>query len=162
MSNLFVPVDRMMIPASAAFSKEVPDWFLRAMRDIDPALIVYWNPIRKRFILDRCTAAGVHSAADHTHTPECPRTNVKIVQGVDGEFMPLCESVLEWLRKNDTWNNHGSAEMFVGALATQDAQYQQKLAAERRDNTHRTTLENRRQLLKMKHLADQHSLKINQ
>jgi hypothetical protein len=155
MSSLFLP-NSMRNEARA-----VPEWFATALRDIDPSLIVYFNHIRQRWILDRCTAAGEHHVANHQHTPECPRTNVKVIQGEGGEYMPLGTDVLDWLRAHDTWNQHSSADRFIKILSNQDEDYKEKLKAQRRDNTHHRTLDGKRQLLKAFHLIQQHDLVPN-
>jgi hypothetical protein len=156
MSSLFLP-NSMRNEARA-----VPEWFATALRDIDPSLIVYFNHIRQRWILDRCTAAGEHHVANHQHTPECPRTNVKVIQGEGGEYMPLCADVLDWLRAHDTWSQHSSGDQMVQILANQHADHLEKLKQARRANTRHATLDGKRQLYRMKFLIDQHDLKVNQ
>lgn len=145
-----------------ANSRVVPEWFAKSMHDIDPSLIVFFNPLRQRWVIDRCTAGGEFKTSNHPHTPECPRTNVRIVQGEGGEYMPLCDDVLTWLRAHDTWSQHSSAEQFVTVLRNKDEEYQNKLREERRDNTHHRTLDGKRQLQKAKNLMDQHDLQVNQ
>lgn len=142
-------------------SRNVPEWFATAMREIDPSLIVYFNVIRQRWILDRCTAAGEFHVANHQHTPECPRTNVKVIQGEGGEYMPLGTDVLDWLRAHDTWNQHSSKDQFVTILGNQDGDYQERLRAVRRANTRHATLDGKIQLRKAKNLIDQHDLELN-
>lgn len=155
---------RLWLPENmrASSSRVIPEWFANALREIDPSLILFFNPIRGRWIIDRCTAAGVHHVSDHQHTNECPRTNVKIIQDEAGQYMPLCQDVLDWLRAHDTWNQHSSAEQFITILGNQDAEYQEKLRAARRDNTHHRTMDHKRQLQKAKNLIDQHDLEVNQ
>lgn len=140
----------------------MPEWFAVALRDIDPSLIVFFNPIRARWILDRCTAGGELHVSNHEHTPECPRTNVKVIQDETGQYLPLSPDILDWLRANDTWAQHSSAGQMITILANQDAAYQERLKEERRDNTHHRTLDHKRQIQKAKNLMDQHDLKVNQ
>jgi hypothetical protein len=155
MSNLFVPAHMMD-------KRGVPRYFTEGLRAIDPALIVYWNPLRARFVIDRCTAAGVHHIADHQHTPECPRTNVKIVQDEAGQYRPLARDILQWLREHDTWAQHNSSQDFIAALNKECEEYNEKLRLERKDNTRAHTMDNKRQLLRAYHLFQQHDMKVNQ
>ena len=155
MSNLFIPEHLKQ-------SRDVPDWFRIALHEIDPSLIVYYNPLRCRWIIDRCTAGGEHGTANHQHTPECPRTNVKVVQDEVGNYMPLCDDILDWLRAHDTWSQHSTSEQFITVLANQDLDYKEKLRAIRRANTRHATLDGKIQIQKAKNLIDQHSLEVNQ
>lgn len=154
-------MSQLLVPKHIANDRVVPDWFLIALRDIDPSLIVFFNPIRARWVLDRCTLGGEHGISDHTHSNECPRTNVKIIQSETGEYLPLSNEVLDWLRAHDTWNQHSSVEQFLTILNNQGTEYQEKLRKERREYTHHRTTDNRRQLAKAFHLIQQHDLKIN-
>jgi hypothetical protein len=117
--------------------------------------------LRGRWIIDRCTAGGTHHTSDHQHSNECPRTNVKVIQDEAGEYMPLGQDVLDWLRAHDTWNQHSSSDQFVTILANQHADHLEKLRQARRDNTRHASRDGRRQLGKAFHLIQQHSLELN-
>jgi hypothetical protein len=155
-------MSNLIIPRHLAQDRAIPDWFTRGLHDIDPSLIVYFNHLRGRWIIDRCTAGGEKHTANHAHTAQCTTTNVRVVQDEAGEYMPLCPDVLDWLRAHDCWNQTKTAEQLVTELRNKDEAYQEKLKQDRRDNTHHRTMDNKRQLLKMKHLMDQHNLEVNQ
>lgn len=155
-------MSNLIIPHHVAQERVIPEWFTTGLRDIDPSLIVYFNHIRGRWIIDRCTAGGEKHTANHTHNAECPTTNVKVVQEDSGEYMPLCQQVLDWFRANDRWNQTLSTDQLITELRNKDEAYQEKLKADRRDNTRHATQSNKRQLLQMYHLIQQHNLEINQ
>jgi hypothetical protein len=149
-----------MIHLPAGFERSVPDWFASQLRALDPNLLCYWNPRKGRYIIDRCTRGGVHNAALHTHTPECPKTNVMVVQD-DGQYMPLCEAVLSDLRGMDSWS-HGSAEQFIlhndNAATEDEAKRSAAVDAAFRE----ASKDNRRQLLKAYDLVQTHDMRVNQ
>jgi hypothetical protein len=140
----------------------VPPWFEAALRETDPNLIVYFNPQRKRWVIDRCTRGGVHNAGAHLHTNDCPRTNVTVVQD-EGQYMPLCQAVIDDLRSRDSWAQHSTAEQF--ALSGQNAADEDASMRKRAIDVlyAETTRDNRRQLLRAFHLMQQHdTARINQ
>lgn len=143
------------------FERSVPDWFASQLRALDPNLIVYFNTRKGRWIIDRCTRGGAMNAGLHDHTPECPKTNVMVVQD-DGQYMPLCDQVLDELRAKDSWN-HGSVDQFLlhhDNLLKED-EAKRKTAV---DNVFReASLDNRRQLLKAYDLTQIHdTARVNQ
>ncbi len=155
-------MSQLIIPHHVAQDRHIPEWFSKGLHDIDPSLIVYWNHLRGRWIIDRCTAAGEKHTANHQHGPECPTTNVKVVQDEAGEYMPLCQDVLDWFREHELWDEATTIDQHLLNLRNKDKAYQAKLKQERRDNTRHATRSNKRQLLQMFHLIQQHDLKVNQ
>lgn len=92
--------NKIILPKSYYEAERTPDPdFVRRMEAVDRKLLVYWNRFRMCWVIDRYTCE-----TDHKHNTECPRVNVRIVQGDDGEYHPLNDSVLDWLRKADMWN----------------------------------------------------------
>ena len=89
----------------------VPDWFEKSLKTIDPNLIVYFNPHRGKWIIDRCCRDGEMKSVPHQHTPACPKTNVTVVQD-QGQFMPLCQKVLDDLKAMDAWKDNKSVEEY--------------------------------------------------
>ncbi len=154
MSRLFVP---------AGVERVVPEYFSRALKHLDPNLIVYFNPHRDRWIIDRCTRDGVHRSEAHAHTASCPRTNVRVVQDAEGGYMPLCDAVLDDLRASDTWSKYGSVEQYAtetdNAAAAMRAEQQRKVDA----LYHETTKDHRAQLAKAWTLIQRHdTARVNQ
>lgn len=149
----------LILPAGV--ERVVPDYFSRGLRALDPNLIVYFNVRRQRWIIDRCTRGGLHNAALHAHTPECPKTNVLVVQD-EGQYMPLCDAVLDELRGMDSWS-HKTADQFVlhheNALAADEAKRSAAIDTVFRE----ASKDNRRQLLKAYDLTQIHDVhRVNQ
>jgi hypothetical protein len=140
----------------------VPEWFQRALRETDHNLIVYYNPHRKRWVVDRCTRNGEKSLGlAHAHTPECPRTNVMVVQD-EGQYMPLCQSVIDEIRSKDSWR-YSSVDEFLKAgdemVAADEAARDAKIDTIYRE----ASIDNKRQLAKAWDLYQRHDLvRINQ
>ena len=140
----------------------IPPWFAAALRETDPNLILYFNPQRKRWVIDRCTRGGVHNAGAHEHTNACPRTNVRVVEDA-GHYMPLCQAVLDDLRGSDAWAKHTDVSQFM--LANDNAAAEDAARRKRQiDALHsEATRDNRRQLMRAYHLMQQHdTARINQ
>jgi len=158
-------VSNLILPPSCFHQRTAPEWFLRELKAIDWRLIVYWNHMRERWIVDRCTkgitAADLLGGGQHAHDNECPRTNVLVVRGPQQEYHPLGQDVIDWFRANDVGTKHVSAEHLIIDLTTKEQAESERLRLTRKDNTHHATLDGKRQLLKMKHLIDQHDLEIN-
>ncbi len=151
---------KLILPPN--LERVVPDWFARALRETDPNLIVYFNPMRERWVIDRCTRGGVHNAAAHDHDPSCPRTNVTVVQD-EGQYMPLCQAVIDDLRSRDAWSRYGSFETYDAV--TQHAADAAKEETERKIDQmyHETTKDNRAQLAKAWTLIQRHdTARVNQ
>lgn len=102
--------NKIILPPSFFQSENTPSPdFVRRMESIDRFLVVYWNRFRGRWIIDRYTCETYHS-----HGPHCPRVNVKLIEGDNGEFHPLNDRVLDWLNKADMWK-HGNTPDRVNA-----------------------------------------------
>jgi hypothetical protein len=128
----------------------VPDWFRRRLKEIDPALKVYFNPIKQRWIIDRCTRDDANLHDDHTY---CMSTNVMVVQD-DDKYMPLCDVVLDKIKASDVWAQFGNAQNFERYLQKLDDANQEKLRKDRRENTIHVTKDNRVTLNKAQSLLD--------
>lgn len=88
--------------------RTVPDWFKQMLLDTDRNLIVYFNPFKGRWIVDRCTRTDMHDS----HSITCPKTNVLVLEGENGDYYPLCEGAIDRIRSMDQWKEHGSYEAF--------------------------------------------------
>lgn len=128
----------------------VPDWFLRRLKDIDPALKVYFNPMRQRWVIDRCTRDDANLHSDHTY---CLSTNVMVVQD-DAGYMPLCDQVLDKLKAADVWTQFGGAANLERHLQALDDANQAKLRRDRKENTEHVTRDNRVTLNQAASLVD--------
>lgn len=104
-------------------------------------------------MIDRCIRQTV---AVHTHDGSCLKTNVRVVQGDGGEYMPLCDQVLDWFRKNDVGCQFNSPDAFVDHLTRLETEARAKLKEERRQNTVNNRKDHRVQINKFKMLLDRH------
>ncbi len=150
-----------MIHLPAGFERSVPAWFATQLRALDPNLIAYFNPRKERWIIDRCTRGGAMNAALHEHNPECPKTNVMVVQD-EGQYMPLCDKVLDDLRAVDSWS-YGSVENFLLHADNEEKADEAKRDAAVNAVFREASIDNRRQLLKAYDLTQIHdTARINQ
>jgi hypothetical protein len=76
---------------------EVSESFKRLLRDTDPNLVIYWNPFKQRYMIDR-----VHrdSAGEHRH-------HVLTVEDPEGGFQNPGESHIQKIRALDAWSKFG-------------------------------------------------------
>lgn len=96
---------KIILPKSFYETQDKPDpAFVTRMTSLDRFLLVYWNKFRARWVIDRYTCE-----TDHQHHPGCPRVNVHLVQGDNGEYHPLNDRVLDYLRKGDMWKSNPDA-----------------------------------------------------
>jgi hypothetical protein len=135
----------------------VPDWFSTRLKDTDPNLIVYFNEIKQRWIIDRCSRDGVMSSNAHTHDSTCPRTNVIVVND-EGEYMPLCDEVIDKIRSMDAWSNDGSLEAYKARNAKMEADYKLKTDTAQRNLYIEAGLDNKRQLNQALDLIQRHDV----
>lgn len=155
----------LILPPSVFQQRTAPEWFTKALKDIDWRLIVYFNHMRGRWIVDRCTkgvTADILNGLPHTHDNGCPRTNVLVVRGPNQEYHDLGQDVIEWFKANDVGSKYDKAQHLLADLTAKEEANREKMRLDRKDNTHHRTLDHKRQLLKMKALADKHSLDVNQ
>ncbi len=155
----------LVLPRSAFNQRSAPEWFLKELKSIDWRLMVYWNHLRERWIVDRCirgiTETDIVGGIEHTHDSQCQRTNVLVVRGPNQEYHALGSDVIEWFRKNDVGSKYAKPEHLIGDLTAKQVASDEKMKADRRSNTRHATLDGKRQLLKMRDLAGKHDLEVN-
>lgn len=121
----------------------VPEWFRTRLRDTDPHLVVYFNPFRRRWVIDRKTEDG-------------QTTNVMICETDNGEPLDLSDNIIDRLRSIDAWSKHGSYEAYHQhniALAAAD---KEKREAEIRENYRLAALDDKNQLQRAYDLIKTH------
>lgn len=129
---------------------DVPDWFTRGLKDLDPSLVVYFNPFKERFVVDRKAENG-------------QTTNVMIVQSEEGEFLPLTDNILDRIKSMDAWKQYGSYEAFHRHNISVAAADAAKRDAEIRENYRLNSLDNKRQLRQVYDLIQRHDVaRVNQ
>ena len=78
-------------------ARSVPDWFKRGLRNIDPALVCYYNRFQNHFCIDRCVHGSDCPSSDHI---SCQKASVHV-------FEHMSESVLDKIRSMDAWTKYG-------------------------------------------------------
>jgi hypothetical protein len=146
----------LLLPSN--IERLVPDWFLTRLKDTDPNLIVYFNPMKQRWIIDRCSRDGEFHSVPHQHTPSCPRTNVLVVQDKDNAYMPLCDEVIAKIRAMDTWSKHSTVESFRAANAEKELAYKIKNEADMRELYLNAAKDDKRQLNQALDLIARHDV----
>lgn len=124
---------------------DVPAWFLRRLKDADPELVVYFNPFKQRWMIDRQIPGQVN-------------TNVMVVQDDDGSFMPLTDNTIDRILSMDAWKHHGSYEAFHRHNIQKEVESQAKLDADIRENYRLAAIDDKRQLHRAYDLIKTHDV----
>lgn len=128
----------------------VPDWFRTRLRDTDPQLVVYFNPFRRRWVIDR----KVEGQAN---------TNVMICETDTGEPLDLSDNIIDRLRSMDAWKKHGSYEAYHRHNIQMAAEDAAKREAAIRENYRLASLDDKRQIHKAYDLIKTHDVaRVNQ
>ena len=134
-------------------STEIPAWFRRRLKDIDRALVVYFNPFRRVFCIDRCVKGSDCLSSDHV---SCEKTNVML-------FEHIGESALEKLKSMDAWTRFGGNDEAAlqrsrrtHEIAKED--WEAKRREEARQSYRETQKDERLAVNKLKHLVEQHDI----
>jgi hypothetical protein len=126
-------------------ARSVPNWFRRRLRDIDPALVVYFNPFKQQFCIDRCVRGSDCLSEKHV---ECEKTNVML-------FPHMGEAALEKLKSMDAWTNFGSLENQRRERENAKAEWDAKTDAEIRELHGNAAKDDKAQLHKVYDLIKQ-------
>lgn len=117
-------------------ARSVPDWFKRRLRDIDTALVVYFNPFKNQFCIDRCIKGSDCLSSTHI---ECEKSNVHI-------FRHMGEAALDDLKAKDGWTKYGTLENQRRDRENQKAEYDAKQREAAREAYKEAGLDNKAQL----------------
>lgn len=137
-------------------ARSVPDWFKRRLRDIDRALVAYFNPFKEHFCIDRCIKGGDCLSSDHV---SCEKTNVMV-------FDHMGEAALDKLKSMDAWTKYkAQGANDIEALLRQrreresaKAEYDAKQKEKAREAYRDAAADNKRQLLKVYDAIKTHDL----
>jgi hypothetical protein len=143
---------RLILPESMD-SPTIPESFVRGLRDIDSGLVIYWNRFKNRFIVDRCIKPG-----QHTHDQTCERSNVLIVEDEQGMFMMPCDRILDRIKGMDAWTKYGSAEKQRKAREDAKAEWDQKNAAQIKENFRLACMDDKNQIQEALTLIQRHDV----
>lgn len=156
------PINRIVLPKHTSEGPAIPDSFRRQLRQYDPSLLVAWNEIKKRFVIEQCVK---HLSPGPEHSHICDRLFVALAQDDEGVMLPLGDKMMDKIKAADVTRAGYGPNDKSRFLADQ----KKILAADREDRDRKTddafkhgSRFNRRQLLKAKHLIDQHNLTVNQ
>lgn len=132
---------------------EVPDWFKRRLKDIDRALVCYYNPFQQKFCIDRCTHGNDCLSEKHV---ECPKTNVML-------FEHIGENAIQKLKGMDAWtktggNDDAALNRFKREHEIAKEEYDTKRKEEARQGYKEAILDNRQQINEALHLIQQHDV----
>jgi len=128
----------------------VPDWFKKLLFDTDPDLIIYWNPFKACWIVDRKVEGEVN-------------TTVLVCKADNGDALPLNENIIDRIRSMDAWKKHGSYEAYHAHNVNLAAEDEAKRNAEIRENYRLAALDDKIQMNRVHTLTQRHdTLRINQ
>jgi hypothetical protein len=131
-----------MIQLVGADARTVPEWFTRRLRDIDPALVCYFNSFKGAFMIDR------HARDEHGNQTQ---TNVMTMPAISERF-------LEELKGMDAWTKFGSLENLRRDHENKKADFDAKAEQSIKDDMHHAALDNRRQMNEALTLVQRHNL----
>jgi hypothetical protein len=145
-----------MIQLIGEDARAVPDWFRARLKDIDRALVVYFNPFQQQFCIDRCVKGS--DCLLERHVP-CEKTNVIM-------FPHMGEAALEKLKSMDAWTKTGASGgndeaallRFRREHEIAKEEFDNKVREEARDGYRQGMLEDKPQILKALHLIQQHDV----
>ncbi len=122
-------------------ARTVPDWFKRRLKDIDKALVCYFNPFRQIFCIDRCIKGTDCLSSDHV---SCEKSTVLL-------FKHIGEEAINELKKMDAWTKFGGndeAAMLRQRRERENAKadFDAKADADIREMWEENTKDNKRQV----------------
>lgn len=129
--------------------------FVRRLKAFDSALVVYFNPHRGRWVIDRC----IHGA-ECSHSGHCERVNAMVVESPEKGYMPLNDRVFEELRKRDMWR-YSSPEQIQVEQDNEAERQREKITESIRSDWNSVIREDRVQLNRMRSILQTHDLRIN-
>jgi hypothetical protein len=132
---------------------EIPDWFRRRLRDIDHALVVYFNPFRRVFCIDRCVRGQECLLSEHL---PCEKTNVML-------FEHIGEAAIEKLKSMDAWTKFGGNDeaallRFRREHEIAKEEFDAKRLAEAKKSYKDVQRDERLAVNHLKHLVEQHDI----
>ena len=126
--SLLIPADYRRVPGKW----KAPAWFVNRMHDIDPALEVFFNVNRQRWIIIR-NAQGT-------------QTHVKTLENLNGSYAPPDEAALIWLKQSDMWGNNKSLEQLASDLNYQEHMQRESIARSIRNDFHDAAMDDKLQI----------------
>lgn len=154
-------INRIVLPGQTSEGPAIPESFVRQLRQYDPTLLVAWNQIKKRHVIEQCVR---HLSPGPEHSHLCDRNFVVMAQDDEGVMLPLGDAVIDKIKAADVSRAGFGPDDLAKFLSSQ----KEVLKADRADRDKKMTEAfkhgsrfNKRQLLHAKHLIDQHDLRPN-
>jgi hypothetical protein len=154
-------INRIVLPGQTLEGPAIPESFLLQLRQYDPSLLVAWNQIKKRFVIEQCVQ---HLSPGPEHSHVCNRNFVVMAQDDEGVMLPLGDAVMDKIKAADVSRAGFGPDDLEAFLKSQkkilkaDQENREKKVDDAFKHGSRF---NKRQLLKAKHLIDQHDLRPN-
>lgn len=124
--------------------------FLERLKNLDPQLVVYWNPYKGCWMIDRKIDGQVN-------------TNVLVCKADNGDALPLNDNIIDRLQSMDAWKEYGTYEAFHAANLAREAEAKAKINTEIRENYRLAAIDDKRQLHRAYDLIKTHDVaRINQ
>lgn len=135
-------IEVLMIHLVGADATAVPDWFKRRLKDIDPALVCYFNRFQRQFCIDRNT---------HDDKGNAVQTNVMMIPAIS-------ERYLDELKGMDAWNKYGSLEKMRETHEDAKKSFDAKAEKDMKDDMHHAAMDNKRLMIEAHNLIQRHNL----
>lgn len=124
--------------------------FVERLKNLDSQLVVYWNPYKGCWMIDRKVDGQVN-------------TNVLVCKADNGDALPLNDNIIERLQSMDAWKEYGTYEAFHAANLAKEAEGLAKIDTEVRENYRLAAIDDKRQLHRAYDLIKTHDVaRINQ
>lgn len=140
---------------------KIPPGFAGRLERLDPSLLLFWNPRKRKWVVEQCVH---HYAPTAAHSHLCERIYVWMVQSEQGDPMPLGDHVLDKLRAIDLQRQGfgpGDREKFIRGLNAEQLELERKRDAEIADIMRHNSRLNRAQLAQAWTLIQRHDLRPN-
>jgi hypothetical protein len=154
-------INRIVLPGQSSEAPAIPESFREQLRQYNPTLLVAWNHIKKRFAIEQCVK---HLSPGPEHSHVCDRLFVVLAQDDEGVMLPLGDAVMNKIKAADVSRAGYGPDDLENFLKSQklilkaDQDNREKKVDDAFKHGSRF---NKRQLLKAKHLIDQHDLRPN-
>jgi hypothetical protein len=145
----------LLVPRSIYGPRSPDAAFVLRLKAFDASLVVYFNPHKGRWVIDRC----IHGA-ECSHSGHCERVNAMVVETPEKGYMPLGDRVFEELRKRDMWR-YSSPEQIQVLQDNERDEQNAKIEKSIRDDWNSAIREDRPQLNKLRTILQTHDLRLN-
>lgn len=139
--------DRIKIIGGGSEGPAIPESFVRQLREYDRTLLVQWNPVKNRFVVQQCIK---HHAPTEAHNHLCERIYVFLCQDSEGCMMGLGDAVMNAIKARDvTKAGYGPEHLqkWIDDRTEEDMKNRERIAVRQADVIRHCSRFNRRQIL---------------